>query len=255
MSEKKTNSKEINLDSDWEYCCLEQTNNIDDPSFLSNSVNDSQWISVSLPHLVKIDFKLTNSSKCWYRKQFNCHFSDQTSDEEKEIFLAFKSTNSEDQLNASSIIGSIWLNGKEIVSNLLLSQSKSIELPSNLIERKKPNFLIISCENQSLSLHASLMIQTKPTFTLEKLPLGHDKNINCTVHLNNTDGRIDIQFDSFKEEFKRKFSSQSNNNSLDEKSIEDETIPRLAIVILIVGTRGDVQPFIAYVHTNLYFKK
>ena len=255
MSEKKPHSEEINFDSDWEYCCLEQTNNIDDPSFLSNSVNDSQWISVSLPHLVKKDSKMTNPSKWWYRKQFSWPFSDQTSDEEKEIFLVFESTNNEDQFDSSSITGSIWFNGKEIASNALLSQSKSIELTSNLIERKQTNFLIISCENQSFSLHAGLMIEKKPMFTLEKHPIDNDKNINCTVHLNNTDGRINIQFDNFNEEFKRDFPSQSKNNSFDEKSMEDETIPRLAIVILIVGTRGDVQSFIAYVHNNLSFKK
>jgi hypothetical protein len=84
-----------------------------------------------------------------------------------------------------------------------------------------------------------------------------NNNINCTVDLNNTDGRINIKFKNFKKRISEHLSSPSisispsKNSSIfsfDEKYIENEKIPHLAIVILIVGTRGDVQPFIAYVN-------
>ncbi len=73
MSQDNEDSEDINFDSDWKYCCLEQTI---DPSSLLNSVNNFQWLSVSLPHIINKDLKINNSSNWCYRKIFNWIYSD-----------------------------------------------------------------------------------------------------------------------------------------------------------------------------------
>lgn len=234
MAKQNEDLEDISFDADWEYCSLQQTStnsSIIPPLIPSNSLDSSQWLPVSLPHLIDEDLKINNSLNWWYRKKFNWILSDQIS-EEGVIHLVFQS-------NSSSITASVWLNEKEISSNSILSQLKPIELPCSLIQRKQTNSLIIACENQTLSLHARLIIPKNAILTSAK-------DINCTVHLNDADGRINIKFQNLKEQFSTDLPSLSNKNSFDEKSLEDEPVPRLTIVILIVGTRGDVQPFIAY---------
>jgi hypothetical protein len=75
--------------------------------------------------------------------------------------------------------------------------------------------------------------------------------LDYTVSVDDDDGRFDVIFNakrkskSISTASNRSSQSVDNGNEINEERENDLLIPRLAIVILIVGTRGDVQPFIA----------
>jgi len=278
MSADKDHLASIDFDSDWQ-CCYRQTyNSIDDTinnpaSFVSEYNN--QWSPITLPHILnnktQTDSNTISSYSWWYQKQFNWLCPDQQSDH--RVYLMFESSTDKNKLNTSNITATIWINGIQILSNSLLSQQKKIELPHNLVHSHK-NILVVSCANTSLFLHARLIIYGKIICTSGKVKMHHsttgDNNndlndekkhdtLNYTVHVNDTDGRIGVVFQNYKEKSKSLLSSLpstytncSTESVIDEKqkqesneALKDISVPRIAIVILIVGTRGDVQPFIA----------
>jgi hypothetical protein len=262
-----TNSNDvidIDFNNDWKYYCQNSNEKIDERTIISTTNNidtDKRWTSIELPHL--IDKSSTKkSNKYWYRKQF-----DWTSTKQ-QIYLNCQSYNNDDNKSRSSNInGTIWLNDTQIFSDSLKSLRDPIELSTKLLHSEKMNILIICCENSSLSLSIYLTIHGKIICATGQVDI--DENIvdkqkdadnkqhdvlDYTVSVDNADGRIDVIFKP-----KRKFKVASTpspplkHSSIDENQTnvnkgaldDDLLVPRLAIVILIVGTRGDVQPFIA----------
>jgi hypothetical protein len=261
MSEDYEDSENINFDSNWE-CCYQQTNKMINISSLSICEDNNHWLSIKLPHIVNND-NIINSYNWWYRKQFNWIVSDE------KVDLMFDS-------NTSNIIATIWINGKTIFSNSLLSEQKKIELTDNLIksnqttiEKNPKNILVVCCSNTTLSLHVRLIIHGTIICASGKMNIDDkyiqdnnhlndqkEKNIlQYKVRVNDTDGRIRVIFKNRQQKSRSSLPSRIDRRDepvIDDKQteetkedLEDILVPHLAVLILIVGTRGDVQPFIA----------
>jgi hypothetical protein len=263
MSSNKDHFENIDFNLNWEYCCRSK---IDDISSSSTSKDSDRWLSVTLPHLINTDKQQDsdNSYNCWYRKEFYWILSNQQSAE--QVYLTFEPIDAKDELNINA---TIWINGQRIVSNSFLSQQNVIELTPKLFEsnqtemkNKDINTLVVCCYNTNLFLHVRLIVHGRVISTSGKLNIQekivennfdpNDKNeLNYTVRVNDDDGRIGVVF-------KNSYESESESTqcliepTIDEKETQEE-VPHLSIVILIVGTRGDVQPFIASVEFCFHF--
>jgi len=152
-----------------------------------------------------------------------------------------------------------------------MALTNPIELSSKLLhsesidEQKHNNILVICCSNSTLSLHARLTFHGKIICATGQVNLNEvsvtkgstseqkqNEILDCTNSLDDTSRPIDVVFKSKKKHkallkpipSSPKFVRYDRNENKEELK-DDLLIPRLAIVILIVGTRGDVQPFIA----------
>ncbi|CAF1337269.1 unnamed protein product, partial [Rotaria sordida] len=263
-----TNHKEltnINIDNDWECYCQPLDDEADEKTIVStaNDINTNQyWSSIELPHIINT---VKRPCKWWYRKRFDWILINQQY--EQQFYLNFQSSDSHDK--QSNINGTIWFNNIQIFSGSLVSLENPIELPSKLLnnENNQNNILVICCINTTLSLHTCLFIHGEIPYatgqviidekTLENSKDSDIKSSNIlqyTASVDNTDGRIDIIFNLNRKSKDISTSLKSlsqpiineNQTNEDKNNFDDDRlIPRLAIVILIVGTRGDVQPFIA----------
>jgi hypothetical protein len=278
MLTEKDDLENINFDSDWQCSYQPTINKVDNAaiSTLTTMLDDYQWFLVELPHIVDIDKRndtsLINLCNWWYRKQFDWMLSDQLS--QKQIYLTFESSHTDNNLNISNTTAIIWLNGVQIFSGSLISLQKPIELTQNLLHDKesKKNTLLVSCTNMSLCFHARLIVYGKQIYPtgqiqLDEKTIDDTKNSNrkrknvlqYLVSFDDSDGRIGVQFNDQEQSNEKPtfFSSLSLSSMGSFEAITDEKqtnehdinsdnflVPRLAIVILIVGTRGDVQPFI-----------
>lgn len=265
----------IELDSNWK-CYYQSFNDKPFENIMISTANNSEinqrWTSLDLPHITatseRSKHEEMNSYQWWYCKQFNGIPTDKQS--KQQLHLTFRRCDGSNNNSISSnTTGTIWLNDTQIFSGLLMQLSEPLELPANLLhgeileEDKCTNTLTICCFNSSLSLHARLILRGKVIIASgqvnvdEELVNNHqhvkktDGDIlDYTVSVDNDDGRIDVIFNS-KKKCKAPLTQLSELTS-HEKQIDENKplkndlfVPRLAIVILIVGTRGDVQPFIA----------
>ena len=248
MSTSNDDRSKINFDADWE--CFQQTNG--DILNTATIYENHQWSSITLPH-----FDQQNSGsevqahKWWYRKEFHWIASGQ------QVHLYFKQSTDENNSNASNGYAAIWLNQVPIFSGSLLSLEKPIELTQHLLsEEDTDNILLILCSKMTLSFHARLLIYGKVIYASGQIQLGETKAVDrneknvlqYTVSLADDDGRIEVDFgseQSFDEESEGSSPREKQKIRIQEPLADDIPIPRLAIAILIVGTRGDVQPFIA----------
>jgi hypothetical protein len=198
-----------------------------------NLDTNHRWSSIDLPHIVDMNksrkFKKTTLYKWWYCKRFDWASID------KQIYLTFEPYN--DNSASTDITATIWLNNTQIFSGLIIALTNPIELSTKLLhsenidEQKHNNILVICCSNSTLSLHARL------TF--------HGKIICATGQVNLNEASTKKHKASLKPiPSSPKFVRYDRNENKEELK-DDLLIPRLAILILIVGTRGDVQPFIA----------
>ncbi|CAF3700402.1 unnamed protein product [Adineta steineri] len=265
MAENSKDLTNIDFDNDWKCYCQESNNKTNEKTILSNAATDQGWSSIELPHIINTSQSTNNSYKWWYCKQFDWTSIDQQSKE--QIYLDFESSDIQD--TKSEISATIWLNNTEIFSDSISLLKHPIELPSELLhsENKHGNMLVICCVNTSLSLHVCLLIQAKIVYATgqvmsdeRNLDISQDSDkqknnvLDYTVSVDDSDGRIDVKFNpKLKSKslstqlstLKQPSQSIIDENQSTENMDEDLLVPRLAIVILIVGTRGDVQPFIA----------
>ena len=267
------NNDLINIDFDTNWKCFYQSfneKNIENTliSIPNNFQTDQQWTSVDLPHLTPLTKQKINSYQWCYSKQFNGIPSGKESKQQFNLMF-------ENSSKSSNINGTIWLNNTQIFSGLFNQLNQPIELSSNLLnnqvleENKLNNTLTICCLNNTLSLHVRLILRGQMIVATGQVNVDEqfvnknnksgkteDEILDYTVSLGNDDGRIDVVFNSnkkYKAPLKPSSSStqlsQLNNNlkQIEENKElkEDLLVPRLAIVIHVVGTRGDVQPFIA----------
>jgi len=255
----------IDFNNDWKCYCQQFDDKTDEKTIVSAANNnnaDQSWSPVELPHIIDV---VQRSSIWWYRKQFDWISTNKQSGQ--QIYLNFESSNRNNK--TFNINTTIWFNSIQIFSDSLSTLKTPIELPSELLysENKYSNILVIRCVNTNLSLHISLLIHGKiicATGQVTTDETNHDKYkvsnkiekdvLNYTVTVDDADGRIDVIFNP-KRKSKTISSSLRHSSQYinDENQLNEDTdnlddyllVPRLAIVILIVGTRGDVQPFIA----------
>ncbi|CAF3767725.1 unnamed protein product [Adineta steineri] len=254
----------MNFNSDWQ--CYQQTvDRIDDIAIspLTIMPDDHEWLSIELPHIVDIDKQ--NSDSCikihnwWYRKNFNGILSEQSSD--AKIYLNFDLSTNDNSYSILNAIATIWLNKIQIFLGSIIDLQKPIELTQNLVrdDELQNNTLVISCTNMSLCLHSRLSVHDNVISTTEEIlcddQTKHD-NIQQLVNSDDNNQNINVELNH---NVQLNTAQTTSSSSIEpSESITDETqtdegdkhfdntsVPRLAIVILIVGTRGDVQPFIA----------
>lgn len=246
---------------------------------------DRSWLQIELPHRsnTNLGAKIESNKpfKWWYRKQFDW-IPPAESTIKQRICIDFDLADDYHQSHPlKNIQATIWLNGTQIFQGFLLKREDSIELSPKYLRRTDgpkdttvhSNILVICCVNTPLCVDMFLLIYGKvicasgevkvdeKTASLDKK---HDDLFDYTVNMDDADGRITVNFNPRRKSKSKpsptpSISSRksltpsvvidpvlSRKNSADHADT-DLLIPRLAIVILIVGTRGDVQPFIAYV--------
>jgi hypothetical protein len=240
----------IDFDHGWK--CYYQ--NSTDQTLVSVTNSDQHWFPVDLPHVVDVNIPDTNTGKWWYLKRFQwaatCHPS------EDKIYLHFPTSNNYAKI--SDIHANVWLNGKELFSGSLSSLAEPMELSPKLLRRehKRGNALVVCCVNSTLVAHVCLLIDVKMICATGQVMMDAKRNphhiSDYTVSVGDADGCIDLVFNpKLKTPFAQALFMQNDSPSVinDEKSyteaVEDLLVPRLAIVILIIGTRDDVQTFIA----------
>ena len=249
----KDSSIVVHFDRDWRVIHLINQSPDDDYALLD--YDDNHWQMIQLPHCDTAE----PSSTYWYRKKFDWNYQFDT---QQHIFLNFTFTeveNDDHQSNENPIsFFSLWLNQKPIYTGKL--PNEPIELTPYLITSKENILTICSTQGDPLSLYARIIMprvcmghvdfQDIDSTTLKR----RHKTLDFTASYNDAHGLIDVSVDVL-----RKISANKpeDDEFADWDRISDEesgearaafdlgSIPRLAIVILIVGTRGDVQPFIA----------
>ncbi|CAF3049335.1 unnamed protein product [Rotaria sp. Silwood2] len=267
----ETNPKDltyIDFNNDWKCYCQQSNDNTDEKTIVSNANNiniDQDWSSIELPHIIDTIQRNKRSCKWWYRKQFEWTLTNEQ--REQRVYLNFEPLDRHDK--QSNINAIIWLNSTQIFSGSLVSLKDPLELSSKLFHtgNKHHNILVICCINTNLFLHAYLLIHgqvvcaTGQVIIDEKL-LDEQTNSDKTpdnifdyrVSVDDDNGRINVTFNPKRKSivtstslkhFSQSIINENQPNKDRDNFNDDLLVPRLAIVILIVGTRGDVQPFIA----------
>jgi len=250
-NDSKESTLVVHFDRDWKY--FHGINSSLNEQFISINYNDYQWKQIDLPHNDVID----DSSICWYRKNFEWR---NKLDFQQHIYLNFYSNDNDEDYNKILLI-TAWLNERKIYSGNL---PNPIELTKYLRTDSDNILVICSTEGHTLSLHARILMprvcvgQINYDDINEFTPKKRRQILDYTASFNDADGLIDVFIDSFKKQNKDLIREKSDTDEDTQcehliglqqsptKSIfETGPIPRLAILILIVGTRGDVQPFIA----------
>ena len=273
MSKRDTKNQTttINLDNDWRCIRLPNTSS-NNPDFILHSFDDRDWTSIQLPHFDDKKLKQKFSSNYvsyWYRKRFDVR---ERYDAHQHIYLHFESISHEnnystDESDLRIPAVTIWLNEKELFSGTLPD-------PVNLthhLQRNIPNLVVIqSKQGYRLRLHARLLLPHRFSGRIDLDDLHQNsvqkdrgKTLDYAASFDDSDGLISVFINCLQKHAKRnpsRYDKDAGQNADDEnespkKITKEETVevktlingpvPRLAIVILIVGTRGDVQPFIA----------
>ena len=269
-NDSKSTTTSINLDSDWRYIRLTNAS-ANNPDFILSNYDDHDWTSINLPHCDDTKSKKFTSTyiSYWYRKKFNVQ---QKYDEHQHIYLHFEYISNDNQtINDQSDFKlpgvTVWLNEKELFLGTL---PEPISLTHDLKYGEKNLLVIQSKRGYRLRLHARLLLPCRFTrqINLEELRQnsvkdGQGKTLEYAASFDESDGLISIFIEALRKHAKRSGMShitETDHDSEDEKESPKKTttqdivdmktilngpVPRLAIVILIVGTRGDVQPFIA----------
>ncbi|CAF0767262.1 unnamed protein product [Rotaria sp. Silwood1] len=280
MSIDKDKLLKIKFNCDWRCCRRSIDDNINIrvmTNTLSN--NNCYWTPIRLPHITvnkereSNHITINDQQNWWYFKEFE--WNARQHDSNQQVFLIFESPN--DCVNNYSSVNTftVWLNEIQIFSDSFHSPEISIDLTEQLLYKdnskndKHKNTLIVHCTNASLCLNVYLLLSHEIFYAIEQENTHVDMEKNSTtlflrknhvldylVRFNDTDGRFDIGFNPKLKQ--QDLSDLDMNENLDltvpqiihsETDIEDFHVPHLTIVMLIVGSRGDVQPFIAFGQT------
>jgi hypothetical protein len=280
MRTNEDNHLKIKFDHDWCGCCLHATDDIDiNVMTNTNSNDDHYWISLQLPHIIIDKQGEKNEENWWYRKQFEWKTNRPNSDQ--RVHLIFESLNDQ-HINGNNDYSSVdtftvWLNEIQIFSDSFQLPKISIDLTEQLAYKDElgnnnsTNTLVVCCANASLSLHTYLLIPSVIIDAIEQhnidissekictaLPFRKNRVLDYLVNFYHADGRFDIILNpklnsptvANQNNSPNIVLSQDDNHTIERPIYYNEEIdrlhvPRLAIVMLIVGTRGDVQPFVA----------
>ncbi|CAF0983991.1 unnamed protein product [Rotaria sordida] len=256
INEKNVKESTIieHFDHDWKFLLVAKDSF--DEDILASNYDDQHWRSIELPHRNQ---NRNDSTTFYYRKRFDWIY---TFDLQQHMYLHFTATESNDQLeNTIEIPGIIiWCNQRRIFEGILTNQSIDI---TNDVQINAENILVLcSSEGYSLSLYARLIIPCLRTIHINAnelesttIPEHQYRSLDYTASFDEMTRLIDVTIDSYDaidyNEFTRSDEEIDfeyiSNDDIDKakKALEIGPVPRLAIVMLIVGTRGDVQPFIA----------
>ncbi|CAF4991967.1 unnamed protein product, partial [Rotaria sp. Silwood1] len=249
-NDNKDSTQVILFDCDWKYKHFAKSSSNEE--FISMHYDDYQWKKINLPHYEFV----FDSLIYWYRKKFEWKHKP---DYQQHIYLNFYSNEDEDHQQIPSII--LWLNETMIYSGNL---PKSIQLTKYLRINSDNILAICSAEGYALSLHTRILIPRVCAGSIKYDNYNENRSrrrlqkLDYTASFDDSDGLIDVFIDSLD---KMKKAIQHEKFDLDEDwelvnvvgtgrsetetIVETGPVPRLAILMLIVGTRGDVQPFIA----------
>ena len=249
-TDPKESTVVVHFDRDWKVIHL--INKSPDDDYVRLNYNDDQWNIITLPHReTRLD-----SSTYWYRKRFDWRHKP---DSQQHIYLNFTSTeNTDKQSNNNKVIGiNLWLNQVNLFTGTL--PKHPIDITPYLRTDSENVIVICSTEGYSLSLYARILMprvcigQVKYDDFDENTSKRRHKTLDYTASFNDSDGLIDVFINTLKKVDREKpptleDSEWDNISEADINQAKEDLaigVPRLAIVILIVGTRGDVQPFIA----------
>ena len=244
----------VNFDREWK--CLQVTEASTDQEYTSTSYDDQRWTEINLPdHHSK-----SESSVYWYRKAFEWR---PKVDLQRHIYLNLTSNGNDEENDNDHKISSVivWLNEQRIYSGIL---PNSIELTKHLRVNVRNVFAICSTEGQPLLLHARILMpricfgQVNYNDVDESTSKKQRHVLDYSASFNDSDGLIDVFIEPFSKTKPNAIRETSEIETDDDikrvsevyqadirSKLIDAPIPRLAILMLIVGTRGDVQPFIA----------
>jgi hypothetical protein len=247
------------------------------------------WSSIELPHHFddsqREQYDVTATYKWWYRKQFQWTTSI-VSNSEQNVYLKFEiSDDHARSVQASTTEATVWLNRIQIFQGSLFSVQESIELSSAYLQRNDRttdrtihmNVLVICCQNTSLCLNAYLFMYGQIVCARGEVKVvGKHSNVdrtnhdilNYTVSMDDAERRFSVSFNPTRKSKVKFISSSTLTSSLlsqlsntsiisdQENTSEHQNgyllVPRLVIVMLIVGTRNDIQPFVAYVNVRKF---
>jgi len=260
------NSKEstfvIDFDQDWKYNYSADHEKEQQQALHKNNYDDSCWTITNLPHAQTTH---DSSEYCWYRKKF---IWKNKLDFQQHVFLNFNSTD-EDDLHPT-FTARLWLNEHKFYYGHL---PRTIEITKHLQTDFENLLVICLIDGVTLALHSQISmppvcvgqvnyddVNESPT---KKRQL---QTLDYTASFNDADGLIDVFINSTGKMHKdiiHELSDMDEDSryqhvlgtfsSPEPSSTESTEVPRLAILILIVGTRGDVQPFIALAKTLLSY--
>jgi len=250
----------VHFDRDWKVMHL--INQFPDDDYVPINYNDDRWETIQLPHHATTN----DSSTYWYRKRFDWRHKPDT---QQHIYLNFTSTENDDdnQSNPIHISGiNLWLNQISIYTGTL--PKVPIEITPYLRTSTENVVVICSTQGYPLSLYARLIMprvcigQVNYQDVDQATSKRRHKTLDYTASYNDADGLIDVCVDTLTKKTLDKSHTDEHpewdhvsDAEMDEAkaALDIGPVPRLAIVILIVGTRGDVQPFIALAKTLLSF--
>ncbi|MDO6760979.1 glycoside hydrolase family 2 TIM barrel-domain containing protein [Tamlana sp. 2_MG-2023] len=98
---------DININQDWKFKLLEDSNGSED-NYHTEDFNDSNWTPASLPHTANLEPLVVNNQWqgiCWYRKNFTVPSEDLN----KKVIL---------ELEAAMNHSKIWVNGMEVTTHI-----------------------------------------------------------------------------------------------------------------------------------------
>jgi hypothetical protein len=244
----------MNFDHEWKSIQVTDAS-VCQAEYALSKYDDQHWPSVILPH----HHPIQNSSIAWYRKTFQWN---QKFEFQQHIHFMLNTNINHDEGNDQHRILSVvvWLNDVKIYNGRL---PNSIELTKYLRLDISNTLAICSTDGHSLCLHACIMTVNvrvgKINFDDSDINTSRKwrEKMHYSASYHDADGLINVSIDSFRK-FERNIAEEISETDIDDDSIHvtdtkqlnataptECPIPCLAIVILIVGTRGDVQPFIA----------
>ena len=249
-----TDSTTIEMfDDDWKV--LITTKESVDEAILAPDYDDLHWTTIELPDRNPSE---NVSNMFYYRKRFDWTYP---FDYRQPVYLNFTGTDSNNQVENAIEIPNIiiWCNQRRIFEGNLAKQSIDM---SNSIQITEENIIVLcSSEGYPLSFHVFLIVPRLRTIYINEnhfestTKQDGNRPLNYTANFNETNGLIDVTIDPrdtidhnemLESDGQISFEYISNDDvAKAKKALEIGPVPRLAIVMLIVGTRGDVQPFIA----------
>lgn len=253
-SNTKDSTIVVHFDRDWKVRHLINQSPEDD--YASLNYNDEHWQVIQLPHHATVE----SLSTYWYRKKFAWNYQFDT---QQHIYLNFASTeydldNNQPLSQVQIPSTSVWLNEASVYTGTL--PKNPIEITSYLRTSQENILTICSTQGHPFALYSRIIM---PKICIGQVDF-HDidsttlkrrrKTLDFTASYSDADGLIDVSMNALQKSSKHTSETDefadwdriSDAESEEVKAAFDMgPVPRLAIVILIVGTRGDVQPFIA----------
>lgn len=261
MSNRKKLVAPINFNHGWFRYFQSALDQSEIESLLdgSNKIRSERFGSlVDLPDELKENELEQTDFKCWYSKSFQW-----IEPIDGKIQLVLKSSSINQKQNLFRTI--IRLNGHSIFDDSIRSDEQTIDLTEHLSGKTSENELLLTicCFESPLNFDVFLLIDEEILCATGQVQIGESSTnsdrsshefLDYTVSMNDDDGRFFLNFNPKRRSSRNSIFQLANSTPIIERTDssspwenfdEEMLVPRLAIVILIVGTRGDVQPFIA----------